>query len=195
MGNTARAAVTALRRERLVEWTGVRYNDLPTVEVSIEIAASPQHVWKFISDPTLIPEFSQELQAVEWLDGLTEARLGGRFVGHSKHASLGVWSTTSYIVEYEPLRVFAWAVDSVDNPSASWRFTLEPDSGGTVLRQWAQLGPGPSGLSAAIERMPDKEQKIVFVRLREFEAGMLSTLSAIKGRAEAAACAETDAAT
>ena len=28
-----------------------------------------------------------------------------------------------------------------------------------------QMGPAPSGLSVAIESMPDKEQKIVFVRL------------------------------
>ncbi|WP_372346530.1 hypothetical protein [Streptomyces sp. KL116D] len=32
-----------------------------------------------------------------------------------------------------------------------------------------QLGPGRSGLSFAIDRMPEKEQKIVFVRMREFE--------------------------
>jgi hypothetical protein len=32
--------------------------------------------------------------------------------------------------------------------------------------------------------MPDKEQKIVFVRLREFEASITATLAAIKERAE-----------
>jgi hypothetical protein len=49
------------------------------------------------------------------------------------------------------------------------------------------IGPGRSGLSTAIERMPDKEQKIVFVRLRELEANMGATLAAIKKRAEGAA--------
>jgi hypothetical protein len=39
-------------------------------------------------------------------------------------------------------------------------------------------------LSVAIERMPDREQKIVFVRLREFEANMGATLAAIKRLAE-----------
>ena len=37
---------------------------------------------------------------------------------------------------------------------------------------------GPVGLSLAIEQMPDKEQKIVFVRLREFERNMTFTLDA-----------------
>jgi hypothetical protein len=48
-----------------------------------------------------------------------------------------------------------------------------------------QLGPGRSGLSLAIDQMPDKEQKIVFVRLREFERNMTATLEHIKTLAEA----------
>ena len=32
--------------------------------------------------------------------------------------------------------------------------------------------------------MPDKEQKIVFVRLREFEAAMTATLAAIRAAVE-----------
>jgi hypothetical protein len=33
--------------------------------------------------------------------------------------------------------------------------------------------------------MPDKEQKIVFVRLREFERNITATLEQLKARAEA----------
>jgi hypothetical protein len=47
-----------------------------------------------------------------------------------------------------------------------------------------QLGPGRSGLSFAIDRMPEKEQQIVFVRMREFETNMTSTLKHIKTLAE-----------
>jgi hypothetical protein len=61
---------------------------------------------------------------------------------------------------------------------------LEPQDGGTVLREWMQMGPAPSGLSFAIERMPEKEQKIVFVRMREFEANMTVTLEGVKKLAE-----------
>jgi len=46
------------------------------------------------------------------------------------------------------------------------------------------MGPARSGLSYAIDRMPDKEQKIVFVRMREFESSITHTLAAIKKRAE-----------
>jgi hypothetical protein len=47
-----------------------------------------------------------------------------------------------------------------------------------------QMGPGRSGLSFAIDRMPEKEQKIVFVRMREFEANMTVTLEGVKKLAE-----------
>jgi hypothetical protein len=67
---------------------------------------------------------------------------------------------------------------------ATWRFTLRPAGAGTLLEQWARMGPGRSGLSIAIDAMPEKEQKIVFVRLREWETAMKHNLDVIKDRAE-----------
>ena len=170
-----------------MEWTGARFADKPTVEVPIEIDAPPERVWAIVSDIEVMPGASRELQAVEWLDGRSGPGLGARFAGHNRHEAFGEWSTTSVIVEYDPPRVFAWAVGDPEQPAAVWRFSLEPRDGGTLLREWVRVGPGRSGLSVAIEQMPDKEQKIVFVRLREFEANMAATLAAIKKRAEGAA--------
>ena len=167
-----------------MEWTGARYADKPTVEVQTWIDASPKRVWELVSDVTLMPTFSQELQSIEWLDGATGPAVGAKFVGHSKHKALGEWSTTSHVVECEPEAVFAWAVADPENPTAIWRFRLERKDGGTELSQWMQMGPAPSGLSFAIERMPDKEQKIVFVRMREFEQNMGFTVQQIKELAE-----------
>jgi uncharacterized protein YndB with AHSA1/START domain len=163
-----------------MEWTGARYADKPNVEVQTWIAASPSRVWQVVSDVELMPTMSEELQAVEWLDGATEPSVGARFVGRSKHESLGEWATTSEVIECEPERVLAWAVEDRDNPTAIWRFSLHPQDGGTLLTQWMQMGPARSGLSFAIDRMPDNEQKIVFVRMREFEQNMTVTLEHIK---------------
>ncbi|MFE5503308.1 MULTISPECIES: SRPBCC family protein [Amycolatopsis] len=169
-----------------MEWTGAKYADKPTVEVEAWVDAVPERVWSIVSDVRLMPEMSQELQAAEWCDGAEgAAAVGRRFVGRSKHDALGEWETTSHVVECDEPRVFTWAVHDAETPTALWRFTLEPENGGTKLRQWMQLGPGRSGLSLAIDQMPDKEEKIVFVRLREFEKAMTGTLAAIKERAEA----------
>ncbi|WP_200307231.1 SRPBCC family protein [Streptomyces adelaidensis] len=167
-----------------MEWTGARYGDKPTVEVRIWIAAPPERVWALVSDIELMPRMSPELQSVEWLDGGSGPAPGARFIGRSRHEALGEWATTSHIVEYEPSKVLAWAVEDPQHPTAIWRFTLERHDGGTLLREWMQMGPARSGLSFAIDRMPEKEQKIVFVRMREFETDMAATLEEIKKLAE-----------
>jgi len=167
-----------------VEWTGARYADNPTVEASTWIDADPARVWDVVSDIQLMPTFSDELQSVEWAEGFDKPRVGARFVGHSEHDALGQWSTTSQIVAFDRSREFAWVVGEPDNPSATWRFLLTPRDGGTSLSYWMQMGPGRSGLSMAIDSMPDKEEKIVFVRMREFETAISKTLAAIKRLAE-----------
>lgn len=167
-----------------MEWTGARYSDNPTVEVSTWVDADPARVWGLVSDIELMPTFSNELQSVEWAEGFDGPRIGARFVGHNEHDAFGKWSSTSQIVACDPSREFAWAVGEPDNPSASWRFRLMPKDGGTTLSYWMQMGPGRSGLSVAIDSMPDKEQKIVFVRMRELETAIGKTLAAIKRLAE-----------
>jgi hypothetical protein len=168
-----------------MEWTGARYADKPTVQVRIWVGAPPARVWELVSDIGLMPAMSSELQSVEWLDGADGPAVGARFAARSRHEALGEWGSTSQVVEFEPERVFGWAVGDPAGPAALWRFLLEPKDGGTELSEWVQLGPGQSGLSLAIEQMPDKEQKIVFVRLREFERNMTFTLDQVKVRAEA----------
>ncbi|MFD0364082.1 SRPBCC family protein [Nocardia sp. GCM10030253] len=168
-----------------MEWTGAKYADGPTAEVETWIDAPPERVWEIVTDVESMPEMSPELQSASWLDAAGPA-VGSTFVGRNSHAAFGEWSTTSYVVECDPLHVFTWAVQDPDNPTATWRFTLQPRDGGTQLSQWVRVGPGRSGLSYAIDQMPDKEEKIVFVRMREFETAMTGTVAAIKQRAEAA---------
>lgn len=167
-----------------MEWTGARYAEKPTVQARTWIDASPERVWQIVADVELMPSMSKELQRVEWQGDATGPSVGARFTGYSRHDALGDWSSTSYIVECTEPEVFGWAVADPDEPSALWRFTLRAKDGGTELTQWMQLGPGRSGLSLAIDRMPDKEQKIVFVRLREFEKAITHTLGQIKTLAE-----------
>ena len=168
-----------------MEWTGARYADKPTVEVRVWIDAPPARVWELVSDIELMPAMSSELQSVAWLDGASGPAAGARFAGRSRHEAMGEWETISQVVELEPERMFGWAVGDPAEPAARWRFRLEPKDGGTELSEWVQMGPARSGLSFAIDQMPDKEQKIVFVRMREFERNITATLDQIKARAEA----------
>jgi len=167
-----------------MEWTGQVYADNPTVAVQAYIEAPPGRVWALVSDIHLMARLSAELQEVEWLGGVTGPAVGHCFRGRNANQHLGQWETVSTIVECDEPRRFAWAVGEPGHPWATWRFTLRPEGPGTVLEQWVQMGPARSGLNLAIDAMPDKEQKIVFVRLREFETGFRHNLAAIKELAE-----------
>lgn len=162
----------------------MRYGDGPGVEGSVHIVAPPERVWELASDIHLIASISSELQEVSWLDDVREPAVGCRFRGRSRHPAVGEWTTTSHVVVCDAPRVFRWDVGLLNRPTASWCFELTAHDGGTELRQWARMGPGPSNLDAAIAAMPEKEERIVAGRLREWQAGIDANLAAIKERAE-----------
>ncbi|ETX03011.1 MAG: hypothetical protein ETSY1_01510 [Candidatus Entotheonella factor] len=161
-----------------------RYADGPTTEADIVIHASIGQLWRLVSDITTPVQFSEELQGVEWLDDSGPA-VGARFRGRNAHDKVGEWESTSVVTRYEPEAVFEWTLGDVDYPAARWRFNLEPSDAGVTLTFSAQIGPGRSGLSPAIEAMPDKEERIVERRLAEHRANMMKTLEGIKALAEA----------
>ena len=167
-----------------MEWTGQVYADCPAVTAEVYIEAPPERVWDMVSDIFVMPGLSSELQEVAWLDGATGPAAGHRFTGRNAHPEVGEWKTVSTVTECDQPHRFAWAVGDPGHPSATWRFTLRPDGAGTRLEQWMQMGPGRSFLNVAIDAMPDREAKIIFVRLREHEAGIKHNLAEIKQRAE-----------
>lgn len=162
----------------------VRYRDVPKVEDSTEVAAPPEALWPLVTDLGLLAELSGELQSVRWLDEGERPAVGRRFEGTNRHPAMGEWTVPSQVIACDEPRLFSWAVYDPDDPAAVWGFELTPTSSGTRLRQFAQIGPGWSGLSVAIERMPDKEEKIIERRLAEFRAGIERNLVALREMAE-----------
>ena len=160
----------------------MRYADGPTVEVDVLVAAPIERVWELVSDIDLPARFSSEFLGARWLDD--EPSVGARFAGRNHHDAIGEWETTSFVARYEARRAFEWAVGDLETPSASWWFELEAETSGTRLRQGMRMGPARSGLSAAIDAMPDKEEKIVARRLAEHERNMRATLEGVKRLAE-----------
>ena len=49
-----------------------------------------------------------------------------------------------------------------------------------------QIGPAPSGLTPAIQAMPDKEERIIARRLSEHQVNMQATVDGMKHLAERA---------
>jgi uncharacterized protein YndB with AHSA1/START domain len=165
----------------------MRYAEGPTAEATVHVSAPPEVLWALVSDIHLVASLSREVQEVAWLDDVREPAVGAAFKGRSRHPQVGEWTTTSRVVACDPPRVFSWAVENPDDPAAVWRFELTPHEGGTELRQWARMGPGFSLLCEAIATMPDKEERIVAGRLREWQASIEANLAALKDLAEARA--------
>lgn len=161
------------------------FRDAPTVEVSVRVAAPPEAVWALVTDIGVPARFSVELQSAHWLDGAARPVVGARFRGHSAHPALGEWSTVSEVVEVQEGRRWVWQVQGPgDGPTATWAFEVDPGRGAVTLRQWARMGPGPSGLTPAIAAAPEREARIVAHRLEEWRAGMSANLEGIRSLLE-----------
>ncbi len=159
-----------------------RYADKPVVAVNVVVAAAPQLVWDLVTDINLPARFSAEFQGAEWLEGDAPA-LGARFVGYNERKT-AKWNTTCTVVEFEPLQRFAYAVEDVTNPAAVWQFELDPVEDGCRLTMWAQMGPGPSGVSCSIDKDPERESEIIARRAEEWRQNMTATVNGIKSLAE-----------
>lgn len=163
----------------------VRYADSPRTHVEVRIATPPEVVWPLLCDINLPSAFSQEFQGAEWIDDGPAP--GARFRGRNRHPVVGEWEALCTVTAMEDQRVFEWTVGDLADRSARWRFELEPDGDGCLLRFSAEMGPGPSGLTPAIRRMPDREEDIVAHRLREWADNMQRTAQGIARIAEESA--------
>jgi len=160
----------------------MKFADGPSVEVDTYVDAPPQRVWAVVIDLSRMGEWSSENKGGEWVDG--EPALGRKFRGVNQREDFK-WETVSVVTQFDPPRVFEWKVGDPDNASSTWRYDLSPEGDGTRLRQYTEMGPGPSGLTMAIDRMPDKEERIISNRCEEHRRNMSATVAGIKAAAEA----------
>ncbi|MBT0567432.1 SRPBCC family protein [Williamsia sp. CHRR-6] len=167
----------------------MRLRDRPTVEETVLVPADPQAVWQLVTDIELPTRFDGELQRVQWVPGFDRVALGARFRGTNTSEQMGTWTTECEVVDLEPGRRWVWAVRSEPEPLAHWGFEVEPSSRGTVVRQFAKMGTGFSGITMAIDDAPEREGRIVAYRLGVWRQGILANLAGIAAEFEPGASA------
>jgi len=114
----------------------MRWRLLWDAHVEVEVAASPEQVWKVLTDVTRVGEWSHECRSATWLPGHHAPALGAQFAGSNK-SGLVSWGRRCTITALEPLRLMVYKTSGgVPPDSTEWRFDLtQTSTGGTRITQ------------------------------------------------------------
>jgi uncharacterized protein YndB with AHSA1/START domain len=118
-------------------------------QVSVEVAAPIEAVWKLVADPLRTPQWSHECHRVRFLDGATSAGPGRRFRGANRSGRYR-WSRTCTIFKCDEPREFGYLTSGGPGDATAWHFRLEPTTTGTRLTQAFQGVSIPQWLSRLV---------------------------------------------
>lgn len=146
----------------------------PRIEISRDIAASPEAVYAAISDVTRMGEWSEECHTCEWHDGVGGPVVGATFDGHNRNGD-HEWTTQGKVIEADPGRAFAFECSMYDFHYATWGYRIEPTEAGCRVTEWSEdLRPAEAlEMSKALSGVDDRE-----ARNRETISGTLERLAA-----------------
>jgi len=153
-----------------------------TATVAVSVAAPPETLWKFVSDPSVCARFSAELRVAGFAAGQS-AEVGAVIEGTNGRGD-ATWSTRSLVVECEAPTRFGWATG--DPPAATWTFDVAPAAGGATLTHEVVFHPGVPPLATALDADPEHATEILDARMAEVLASMEAVATGIARLAEGA---------
>lgn len=116
----------------------------PDVEVTREIAATPEAVFQALTDVTRMGEWSPETDRAAWIDGHDGPAEGAMFEGHNRIGDKE-WTTQARVAEFVENERFVFHCLFRDYHFASWGYGIEPtESGCRVTEYWQDLRPEES---------------------------------------------------
>ena len=130
------------------------------VEVSRDIAASPDAVYAAISDVTRMGEWSEECHSCEWHEGFDRPVVGATFDGHNRNGSKE-WTSTGKVIAADPGRAFAFECSMFDFHFSTWGYRIEPTDSGCRVTEWTEDLRPESALefSKKMSGVDDREQR------------------------------------
>ena len=150
--------------------------------VSVDIAASPEHVYELVSDITRMGEWSPECIRCTWTKGATGPVPGARFKAANKGGRGPAWFNTPVVTVADPGREFAFNRSGPGIGSYTWRYVFEPTSAGTRVTESFDaerpLGKTMTWLTMKWTGSQDRDE--------DLRVGMTTTLARIKAAAERA---------
>ncbi len=105
------------------------------IEISREIAASPESVYAAVSDVTRMGEWSEECFACEWHEGFDAPVVGASFDGHNRNGDR-TWTTQGKVIEADPGHAFAFECSMMDFHYSTWGYRIELTETGCRVTEW-----------------------------------------------------------
>ncbi len=107
------------------------------LEITRDIAASPEAVYDAISDVTRMGEWSEECYACEWHDGVDGPALGATFDGHNRNGE-HEWTTQGKVIAADRGSAFAFECSMMDFHFSTWGYRIEPTAEGCRVTEWSE---------------------------------------------------------
>lgn len=145
----------------------------------------PITAYRLVSDVVATAAHSAEVSEIVW-DIRVEPDLvsvGDRFAARNRIGDTR-WTSTAVVVDAKPGRRFAFAVGSLDRPTAVWSFDLtavgfpDPETA-TSIEYTVVLGRGPSMFDTIRHLGAERYDAIVNQRLDGFSVSMANLLDSL----------------
>lgn len=107
------------------------------LEITRDIAASPEVVYAAISDVTRMGEWSEECYACNWHEGFDGPAVGATFDGHNRNGD-HEWTSQGKVIEADPGRAFAFECSMFDFHFSTWGYRIEPTETGCRVTEWSE---------------------------------------------------------
>jgi uncharacterized protein YndB with AHSA1/START domain len=144
------------------------------IEITRDIAASPEEVYAAISDVTRMGEWSEECHTCAWHDDFSGPEVGATFDGHNRNGD-HEWTSQGKVIEADPGRSFAFECSMFDFHFSTWGYRIEPTHGGSRVTEWSEdlRPPEVMELSKQLSGVEDRG-----ARNRDTMSGTLERLAA-----------------
>jgi uncharacterized protein YndB with AHSA1/START domain len=106
------------------------------LEISRDIATSPELAYAAVADVTRMGEWSEECHTCEWSEGFDGPVIGATFDGHNRNGEYE-WTTQGKVIEADPGRAFAFECSMMEFHFSTWGYRFEPTESGCRVTEWS----------------------------------------------------------
>ena len=107
------------------------------LEITRDVAASPDAAYAAISDVTRMGKLSEECYACEWQEDFNGPVVGAIFDGHNRNGD-HEWTSQGKVIEADPGRAFVFECSMFDFHFSTWGYRIEPTTMGCRVTEWSE---------------------------------------------------------